>query len=211
MKLWPVAEDTFLVNILHFCQNRHFRAQQEVGQGALPDGGLNCWYSASVHFPPPPTHPPQPTCSRFQNEIRQSCTFNSNTVAQTSTLRTRVSGLLASSENWGSRTRRDLHKRSMSCWHRTRNLWPSGWASQAKQPPQLPLWLSHLACSHILHICVLCGQEERAWTRPIAEPTYALSMCNSTRLASRWLCHWIYSILKVAPWKTVGTLPDARW
>lgn len=47
---------------------------------------------------------PQPTCSRFQNKIRQSSMFNSNTVAQTSTLRTCVSGLPVSSENWGSRT-----------------------------------------------------------------------------------------------------------
>lgn len=46
MRLWTVAEDTFLVNILQFSQNRHFRAQQEVREGVLPDGGLNCCSSA---------------------------------------------------------------------------------------------------------------------------------------------------------------------
>lgn len=166
MKLWPVAED-----ILQFCQNRHFRAQQEVGQGALPDGGLNCWYSASVHFPLPPA------CSRFQNKIRQLSAFNSTLWHRPPSLHMRLWAFSVFGELGRTYTSQELHKRSMSCWHRTSNLWPSGRASWAKQPPQLPPWLSNLVYSHLSHICDLCGQEERAWT-PLPQNTPTLCPCS---------------------------------
>lgn len=212
MKLWPVAEDTFFVNILHFCQNRHLRAQQEVGQGAQPDGGLNCWYSSSVHFPPPPTHPSQTTCSRFQNKMRQSSTFNSNTVAQTSTRRTRISGLPASSESWGSRTQGGTCTNDpcrAGTEHGTSGLLDELLKLNSRHSCHCGFHTSSVRTSCTSAFCVAKKKELELGP---SQNTPTLCQCAIQHVwpHAGWTTEFI-AFLKVAPWKTVETLPDARW
>lgn len=107
-----------------------------------------------------------------------------------------------------TRTSQELHKRSMSCWHRTSNLWPSGTASRDKQPPQLPLWLSNLVCSRISHMCVLCVWPRRK-SSALPEHTYRVLYPRSIQHV--WPCvgqteqrFWNHSSI------TAGTCSDAK-
>lgn len=90
---------------------------------ALPDGGLNCWYSALVHAPSP-----QPAAGF---KIRQSSAFYSTLWQRHPSLHMRLWAFGVFGELERTYTSQELHKWSMSCWHRTRNLWPSGRASQS--------------------------------------------------------------------------------